>query len=138
MCISTEYGEEKEGNKLKIFDDFLEKIDNKENRKKLYDLLKRIENDYPMLEKRIAWNQPMFTHNGTFIIGFSVAIKHFSMAPEWKAIKEFEEKIDDAGYEHGKMIIKFPWDGEVDYELIREIIEYNIEDKKDIKTFWRK
>lgn len=30
----------------------------------------------------IAWNQPMFTHHGTYIIGFSAASKHIATPPD--------------------------------------------------------
>ena len=36
---------------------------------------------YPELELCIAWNQSMFTHHGTHIIGFSAASKHMTMPP---------------------------------------------------------
>ena len=31
----------------------------------------------------------MFTHHGTFIIGFSVATKHFTVAPEMRTFEHF-------------------------------------------------
>ena len=37
---------------------------------------------YPKLKLRIAWNQPMFAHHGTYIIGFSAASKHMATASE--------------------------------------------------------
>lgn len=124
--------------KIKEFDTYLGNIENAKHKEILKDLLTQIATDFPGLDTRIAWNQPMFTHHGTFIIGLSVSKKHISLSPEWKAINEFKEKIKEAGYEYGKMTIKLPWDNEVDYNLIKELIEYNIEDKKEVKTFWRK
>ncbi len=123
---------------MKEFSEYLEKIENPEHRKILSDILEKIEVDFPELEKRIAWNQPMFTHHGTFIIGFSTAKNHFSVSPEGKTIDVFKEKISACGYDYGKMIIKFPWKEEVNYGLIKKMVEYNIVDKADVKTFWRK
>ncbi|QCB29217.1 hypothetical protein CENDO_09815 [Corynebacterium endometrii] len=31
-----------------------------------------------------------------------------------------------------------PWDKPVPYDLLQEIIEFNIADKKEVTTFWRK
>lgn len=35
------------------------------------------------------------------------------------------------------MTYKIKYRDEVDYRLLKEIIEYNIEDKKDAVKFWR-
>ncbi len=77
----------------------------------------------------------MFTDHGTFIIGFSVAKKHFSVATE-KAIDEFRTEIEQAGYETGKKFVKIPFDKEVNYDLLAKLIEWNIEQKKNMQTFW--
>ena len=45
---------------------------------------------YPELELRIAWNQPIFTHHGTYIIGVSAPSQHMAMAPEHATIICFE------------------------------------------------
>ncbi len=34
--------------------------------------------------------------------------------------------------------MRIKWDMDVDYQLLKDIIDYNIEDKKDCQTFWRK
>ena len=93
---------------------------------------------YNNLEPRIAWNQPMFTDHGTFIIGFSAAKKHMSVTPEAQAMPIFADKIKKAGYEQTKMLFKIKWSEQVDYELLSEMIEYNIADKAECTTFWRK
>ena len=47
-----------------------------------------------MLDTKIAWNQPHFVHEGTFIIAFTHAKAHLSVAPEYKAIDEFKKKLE--------------------------------------------
>ena len=79
----------------------------------------------------------MFTDHGTYIIGFSVAKKHMSVAPENKAIEEFGSALEEVGYVHTRQIFRIPWDREVDYALLKKIIEFNIEDKAGVETFWR-
>lgn len=80
----------------------------------------------------------MFTDHGTFIIGFSVAKHHISVAPEGKGIDHFSADIVQAGYDHGKKMFRMKESLPVDYPLLKKIIEFNIEDKADCTTFWRK
>ena len=35
------------------------------------------------------------------------------------------------------MIVRFPWKKDVDYALLRDLIENNLQDKKGCKTYWR-
>ncbi len=71
---------------IKTLDEFLSTIPDADNRERMIDVVLT----YPELELRIAWNQPMFTHHGTYIIGFSAASKHMAMAPEHATIICFE------------------------------------------------
>lgn len=80
----------------------------------------------------------MFTDHDTFIIGFSIAKHHMSFTPEEYCLTIFLEEIEKAGYEHTKGIVKIKWTEEVDYPLLRKIIQFNIEDKTNCKTFFRK
>lgn len=49
---------------------------------KLEPIFEQIQKEFPNLTVELKWNQPMFIMNGTFIIGFSVAKNHISIAPE--------------------------------------------------------
>ena len=53
-----------------------------DNRAWMVDVLVWVGFTYPKLKLRIAWNQPMFAHHGTYIIGFSAASKHMATASE--------------------------------------------------------
>ncbi len=94
--------------------------------------------NYPRLEPKIAWSQPMFSDHGTFIVGFSVSKKHLAVAPEKVVIERFAAEIAQAGYEHTPMLIRFPWDKPIDYALLAKLIDFNIADKASVTTFWRK
>ncbi len=87
---------------------------------------------------KIAWNQPMFTVHGTFIIGFSVAKHHLAVAPERAGINHFSDEIVQAGYDHTKQLVRIQWDSPVDFSLLEKMIEFNILEKEDCSTFWRK
>ena len=67
---------------ITTLDEFLATIPDDDNRERMVDVVVWVGLTYPELELRIAWNQPMFTHRGTYIIEFSAASKHMAMALE--------------------------------------------------------
>lgn len=123
---------------MKVFEDYLAQIDNPQHRERTEEVLKWVAEKYPNMEQKIAWNQPMFTDHGTFIIGFSIAKQHLAVAPEKAGIDHFSDDIVQAGYDHTKQLVRIKWDGPVDYSLLERMIEFNITDKADCTTFWRK
>ncbi|MDX8046501.1 iron chaperone [Gracilibacillus sp. S3-1-1] len=123
---------------MEVFADFLSKIENSQHRKRMEELFDWIQEQFPTLEPVIKWNQPMYTDHGTFIIGFSVAKHHMSVAPEQPGITRFTDQIEEAGYDYTKELIRIKWNSSVDYDLLEEIIAFNIMDKADCSTFWRK
>jgi uncharacterized protein YdhG (YjbR/CyaY superfamily) len=123
---------------MEVFAEYLARIDNAQHRSRTEEVLEWIIGKYPKLTPRIAWNQPMFTDHGTFIIGLSVAKRHLAVAPERAGIVRFSDAIAQAGYEYSKELIRIPWDSPVDFSLLEKMIEFNILDKADCTTFWRK
>ena len=123
---------------MKIFEGFLMDIEDLKQRNRIEEVLKWVNNNYPNLEAKVKWNQPMFTNHGTFIIGFSVAKNHLAVSPELVGINHFSDEIVKSGYEHSKMLIRIPWNTPVDYSLLERIIKFNVLDKADCSTFWRK
>ena len=122
---------------METFKEFLSKIENEENRNKLASILDFIQNRFSQLKQEIKWNQPMFIDHGTFIIAFSVSKEHIAISPKGKTLEIFEEEIKEAGYKATKMIFRIKWKDKVDFDLIEKLVAYNIEDKKDMKKFWR-
>lgn len=123
---------------MEVFAEYLASIENPQNRARTEEVLNWVTKRYPNLKQRIAWNQPMFTDHGTYIIGFSVAQHHLAIAPERAGIIRFSDEIIKAGFDHGKMLMRIPWESQVDYALLERIIEFNIADKADCSSFWRK
>lgn len=119
------------------FKEYLDAIDDADQQDKMNQILTWIQENYPELETRIKWNQPMFLHEGTYIIGFSYSKHHIAVAPETKAIKKFKDYIEETGFSYTDNIIKICWEDSIPYNLIEELIEYNIEDKKGYEKFWR-
>jgi uncharacterized protein YdhG (YjbR/CyaY superfamily) len=123
---------------MEVFAEFLAKIDNPQHRTRVEEVFTWVSKKHPNLIPKIAWNQPMFTNHGTFIIGFSVAKHHLAVAPELAGINRFSEDIVQAGYDHTKQLVRIKWDSPVDFSLLEKMIEFNILDKADCSTFWRK
>jgi len=121
-----------------VFESYLEKIKDESHRLIMKNLLQWVMDKYPMLDQKIAWNQPHFVHNGTFIIAFTHAKQHMSVAPEYKAIDEFRQEIRNNEYLSTNFIFKIKWTQKVNHNLISRIIEFNMQDKKGLQTYWRK
>lgn len=123
---------------MKEFEEFLARMDNPDQRARAEEVLNWVATTFPSLKAKIAWNQPMFTDHETFIIGFSVAKQHMAIAPEKAGILQFSDEIVEAGYDHTKELIRIKWSQPVDFSLLERIIAFNIADKADCSTFWRK
>lgn len=123
---------------METFEDYLKSIDDEEMKQKLTDIYQHVEKSYPDMGKRVAWNQPMYTDHDTFIIAFSAAKNHISVAPEKAALRKFEDAIKENDYDLLKETFKIKRSQPVNYDLLDEMITFNIEDKKDVETFWRK
>ncbi|MBA8779404.1 DUF1801 domain-containing protein [Staphylococcus schleiferi subsp. coagulans] len=125
---------------METLDDFLETIDKETHQEKLKNVLQTILENYPELTMEIKWNQPMLLYkdNGSFILGFSKAKPHFAISPEKYTLDTFADDIKAAGYQMTKMFLKIKWTDEVNYDLLYRIIDFNIKDKKDSSSFWRR
>lgn len=63
--------------------------------------------------------------------------QHIAVAPEAVVLNRFDEDIKKAGYRRTKETFSIKWTDEIDFDLIDRMVEYNIEDKKDMTKFWR-
>lgn len=122
---------------METHQDFIDQLPTAEQQKRVHEVLTWIHSSFPNLEPVIKWNQPMFSHEDTYIIGLSTAKGHLSISPEVKALEAFAGAIDQAGYSRAKGIFRIKWDEPVDYTLLEAIIQYNIDDKAGYKKFWR-
>lgn len=123
---------------MELFAEFLSRIENDQQRQRTEEVLDWVQEHYPQLVPRVAWNQPMFTDHGTFIIAFSLAKPHLAVSPEHAGIEHLAAEIKTAGLSSSDMLVRFPWTKPVNYELLAKMIEFNIKDKINCTTFWRK
>lgn len=122
---------------MEVFADFLAKIANPAHRARTEEILTWVKDRFPQLEPQLKWNQPMFTDHGTFIIGFSTAKQHLSVAPDEKTMKICSEDIAKSGYSATQLLFRIRWDEPVQYDLLEKLIAFTIEDKADVTKFWR-
>ena len=122
---------------MEAFKEYLAKIDHPSHKERIEEVLTWVGKQFPSLKPKIAWDQPMFTDHGTFIIGFSVSKHHLAVSPEAAGINQFSSDIIEAGYDYTKQVIRIPWDRPVDFSLLKKMIEFNMMDKADCATFWR-
>jgi uncharacterized protein YdhG (YjbR/CyaY superfamily) len=123
---------------MEVFKEYLARIDNPRHRARMQEVLGWVAERFPQLKPRIAWNQPMFTDHGTFIIGFSAAKRHMAVAPERTGIERFSDAIARAGYARSRELVRIGWDSPVDFSLLEKMIAFNIRDKAEYSAFWRK
>ncbi|MGJ8730312.1 iron chaperone [Listeria aquatica] len=122
---------------METLTEYLDTLEMPEQRARMVEIFDWIKESFPDLVPVIKWNQPMFTDHGTFIIGFSTSKKHISVAPEVKTMKKFEEKIADAHYGATSNLFRITWKQPTNFDLLKEIIEFNVTDKQDHTKFWR-
>lgn len=122
---------------ISTLDEYLATIPNDANRARMVEVLNWVADRYPELQLRIAWNQPILTHHGTYIIGFSASSKHMAMAPERATMIHFEPVMRERGTDFGKMFARQPWDKPFDYELLDAVIQHRLKEKRDVTSFWR-
>lgn len=122
---------------MKDFKWYLDNIDELDKRERMEAILNHIKDKFPQLKEEVKWSQPMFSDHGTFIIGFSMAKGHIGVSPEPKVINLFENEIKEAGYSYTQGLFRIKWTDKVDFDLLDEMIAYNIKDKKDMTKFWR-
>jgi len=119
------------------FDEWLDRLDDEAKAAKLSAVFDWIDATFPELEKVVKWKQPMYTHEGTFILGFGPYAKNFAVSPEAFTLKKFQDEIEQAGYTYTANFIRIGWDEDVDLALLERLIAFNIEDKAGYSHFWR-
>lgn len=123
---------------MQNLEDYIASIENKEHQEKFTTLINAVYSKFPQLQLVFKWNEPMFVYKETFIISFSKTKKHITVSPEIAGIKQFFDRITACGYPMGKGTFRIEWDKAIDYQLLYDIIQFNLNEKQDYPTFWRK
>ena len=57
---------------------------------------------------------------------------------EKAGVRQLEEAFKQAGYAYTESLYKVKWMDEMDYDLLKEVIDFQVADKKGLTTYWRK
>lgn len=79
----------------------------------------------------------MFLDHGTYIIAFNVTKKHINVAPERATMVYFDKELKNSDVVLTKMLIQLKWGKEIDFDLLKKVINHNIIEKEHTETFWR-
>lgn len=129
---------------MKIADEivvnYVNGIENEEHKKIFIGVLEWIQDTYPELSLVFKYKTPMFIlkePKETFILGLNSAKKHFGLAPEGYYMVKFADKIKDSGYDYSLKLIKIKYKEEINYNFLKDLIDFKIEDKFGSETFWK-
>ena len=92
-------------------------------RSQLQSVRKVLIQSLPDAVEKISWSMPTYwkEHN---IIHFAAQKKHIGLYPGPEAVKEFAEKLDEAGYKYSKGSIQITYSENLPLDLIAEIADW--------------
>lgn len=84
------------------------------------------------------WSQPLYSYKETFIISFIPFKSHIAVNMKKSVMTQFKEKLDETDYSYTDMTFQIKWIQPVDYILLSDMIEFQLQEKEGYKTIWRK
>lgn len=102
---------------------------------KLKEIIRWIQLEYPDFEIMIKWNQPMYVYKETFIVGFSLAKNHITVAFEKVVFNEFLDELKKM-YDTNKGTYKVKKEERFDKDLLKRMIEHTLVIKEGHNKFW--
>ncbi len=81
----------------------------------------------PEAKEVISYQMPTFRQNG-ILVHFGAHTHHIGFYPTPSAINAFEEEL--AEYESAKGSVKFPLDKPMPFDLIKEMVQYKVEENR--------
>ncbi|MGO4937544.1 iron chaperone [Fundicoccus sp. Sow4_H7] len=122
---------------MATYEEVLDKIANEKHREYFEAVIAWVQENYPKFNMAIKWSQPLFEFNNSFIIGFTANKHHLSVTSEKGLMAQVNDKVEAAGYATTAMSYKVPWDAKFNYDLLDELIQIQLNDKKDLNRYWR-
>lgn len=111
--------------KIETIDEYINQY-NDEIKDRLIKIRKAIKEIDPSMEERISWQIPTFWKKYN-IVHFAVNKNHIGIYPGGKAVGIFKDKLKD--YKTSKGAIQLPHNKPIPYNLIKEIITFNLKDE---------
>ncbi|UUX33855.1 iron chaperone [Fundicoccus culcitae] len=119
------------------YQDILNKISEPTQKEHFQNLVDWVQTQHPDFDQSIKWSQLLFEYNGTFIVGFKPTKNFVSVTSEKGLMAKFADKVEAAGYTATDMTYKVPWTAPFNFDLLEELIQIQLEDKKDLNKYWR-
>lgn len=82
----------------------------------------------PNLSEAIKYGIPTFVYNKKNLLHFAAYKKHIGFYPTSSAILNFQNELKE--YKLSKWAIQFPLDKTIDYELIKHIAIFRLDEEK--------
>ena len=79
----------------------------------------------PELEQTISYGIPTLKKDGKMVLHFAPQKAHLGLYPGAAAIAHFDERLKD--YQTSKGTIQIPYIQTLDYQLIEDLVRYNLE-----------
>lgn len=83
------------------------------------------------IAEKISWGMATFTLYGN-LVHFAAEKHHIGFHPAPSAIEAFKDRLHD--YKYSKGTVQFPYDVEMPYELIREMVMFRVQEQKAINN----
>lgn len=74
------------------------------------------------------------TDHGTFIIGFTALTNHVTVGSEPRAFEHAVPLIEQQHLKRGKKTFQIPYGRSDAWEVLEQIIDFTIADKRDVQT----
>lgn len=120
MEKKSKYGYETIDEYLKLYDGDV--------RERMVKMRELIHSCSPEITEKIAWGMPTFVLNGN-LVHFSGEKRHMGFHPASSAIEAFSERLKAAGYKHSKGTVQLPYEKEMPWEIIREMVEFRVREQ---------
>lgn len=98
-----------------------------EIREKLEQLRETIKKAAPFAKESVSNGMPGYKQNGVLVY-FGAFKNHISLFPGQKAIEAFEGQLK--GFKTSKGTIQFPFNKEIPFYLVKEIVRFTREEKE--------
>ncbi|MCW3160587.1 iron chaperone [Chryseobacterium oryctis] len=101
---------------------------------KLKDLRSIIHSQASDIEEYIGYQMPAFRYKGKGLIYFAVYKKHIGLYPGAMGIKNFEQIFIERQYKFSKGAVQFPINERLPLNLIKEIVQFRMNDIEQKKS----
>lgn len=83
----------------------------------------------PAITEKISWGMATFVLDGN-LVHFAGEKRHMGFHPGPEAVEAFGKRLDEAGYRHSKGTVQLPYDREMPWDILREMVEFCVRERE--------